>query len=349
MNFAWPHMLWVLLALPAVAVLYWLVQGRRSRYAVRFTNLDLLANVVRATPGWRRHVPPILYLGALGLLVVSLARPQGIQRVPKEEATVVLLTDVSRSMEAKDVEPNRLSAARESAKTLVDKLPAKFQISLVSFSNTVRVVTVPTTDRDEVKRGIDSLTSQAGTAMGDGLLSALDIAAPPEATVTPAPAGTPGRQATPTPRPTPTPTPQAAGAKKDAKVPGIIVLLSDGANSLGSDPIDAATEALARNVPIYTIALGTPNGYVDITQNGATRRIQVPPDEETLNEIAEITGGKFFKAPTASDLEDIYDDLGSRLGFEERQSDRTWPWAAAAAAFMVAGAGLSLAWFNRFP
>lgn len=339
LSFAWPLAFFGLLLIPAGAVLYWWVQQRRSKYAVRFTNLDLLANVVDRTPDFRRHVPPVLLLAALALLVFGLARPQSTEKTPKEEATVILVTDVSGSMNAEDVEPTRLAAAKESAHDLVESLPEKFQVAVVAFSTNVRTVVPPTNDRDLIYRGIDSLTAVGGTAMGDAIIQALDIGVPPEPVDdTQAPGGAPS------------PTPTAAPADPDSQKPAIIVLLSDGFNSTGNvDPIDAANEALGKNVPIYTVALGTAEGFVDITQNGRTQRVRVPPDIDTLTAIAEISGGKFFNAPSAGQLEDIYKDLGSKIGFDESKQDQTHWFAAAAGVFMLAAAGFSLAWFNRFP
>lgn len=339
LGFAWPIALFALLLLPAAAAFYWWMQQRRSKYAVRFTNLDLLANVVDRTPDYRRHIPPALMLGALALLVFALARPQATEKVPKEEATVILVTDVSGSMNAEDVNPTRLAAAKESAHDLVESLPGKFQVAVVAFSTNVRTVVPPTNDRDLVNQGIDSLTAVGGTAMGDAIVQALDIGAPP------APAGG-------SPSSSDGATPSAGGAPKASgdQKPAVIVLLSDGFNSTGLvDPIDAANEALGRNIPIYTVALGTPEGFVDITQNGRTQRVRVPPDTDTLSAIAEITGGKFFNAPSAGQLKDVYKDLGSKIGFDEKKNDQTHWFAAAAAVLMLAGAGLSLAWFNRFP
>ncbi len=340
MSFAWPLWLLALLILPAAAVLYALVQRRRSKFAVRFTNLDLLANVVEREPAWRRHVAPALYLLALGALVMALARPQGTQNVPKEEATVILVTDVSGSMNATDVEPSRLIAARESARALVDGLPARFQVALIAFSSNVRTIVPPTTNKDEVKQGLDSLVSGGGTAMGDALMQAVAMARP----AGPAPERAPG--ASPTAVPTPTPVTLTGDER-----PVVIVLLSDGANSAGqADPIDAANEALAQGIPIFTVALGTAEGVVDITDNfGRTRRIQVPPDEETLREIATITDATFFAAPSASDLKQVYEDLGSKIGFDKKKTDVGYGFAGAAAVLMLVGGAVSVLWFNRFP
>lgn len=344
MSFAWPAWLLALFVIPALVAAYWLVQQRRSQYAVKFTNVDLLANLIDKTPGWKRHVAPSLYLLALAGLVVAMARPQAVEKIPKEEATVILVMDVSGSMNATDVLPSRLEAARESAINLVESLPDRFQISLIAFASNVRTVVPPTTDKDEVKRGIASLRAVSGTAMGDAIMQAVELAKPTDAADQPPGSADEGAA----PAPAPAATPRVPGPDDR---PAVIVLLSDGANSAGvANPIDAANEALARELPIFTIALGTQDGIVDITDNfGRTRRIPVPPDEETLQEIADITGGTFFSAESAGDLDSVYKDLGSKIGFDEEKRDISHYWAGVAAALMLAGGAVSLLWFNRFP
>ncbi len=342
MSFTWPMFLLALAMVPLGAAAYYFSQRRKSKYAVRFTNLDLLANVVDSSPGWRRHVPPALYLLSLGALIFALARPHTSLQVPKEEATVVLVMDVSGSMRATDVEPTRLDAAKESAKALVNKLPDGFQLALVTFSNNVSTLVAPTADKQAILDALDGLKADRGTAMGDGLFQALDLAKPlPASDSVTAPGATPSAR----PRPTPIPT-----AGKDGR-PAILVLLSDGANSTGfSDPIDVANDAKARGVPIFTVALGTQTGVVDVTDNvGRTRRIQVPPDEETLMEIAKITEAKFFSAPSAEDLDSIYSDLGSKIGYDNKDREITVAFAGAATVLVIVAGALSLLWFNRFP
>lgn len=342
MTFAWPLVLIGLLILPAGALAYWLAQRRRPKYAVKFTNLDLLASVVDRGPNWRRHLPPALYMLAVGALIFAIARPEAAQQVPREEATVILVMDVSGSMRATDVKPTRLDAARDSARALVDSLPPKFQVSLISFSNNVKTLVPPTTDRELVKRAIAGLRADGGTAMGDAIVQAVDLARPQ---LLPDSAG-PGAGRTPAATPAP-----AGGTAAAGPPPAVIVLLSDGANSTGfADPIEAATEAQAREVSIFTVALGTQAGVVEITdQAGRTRRIQVPPDEETLKEIAAITEAKFFAAPSAEELTAVYNDLGSKIGFDSKDEEIAYWFAAAAALLVLAAGGLSLLWFNRFP
>ena len=345
MTFSYPLALLLLLLIPLAVGGYLAMQKRRSRYAVRFTNLDLLANVVDQSPNWKRHVPPVLSLAALALLLMGLARPEVTTQTPKEEATVVLVTDVSGSMNATDVEPTRLAAAQKSAESLLAKLPPKVQVSLISFSSAVTVLVAPTTDRQAVSDALARLRPRGGTAMGDAITSALDVVRPPEA-------NPPAVSGSAAPRATPTPVPAPSGASGAAEVPpAFIILLSDGAQTLGSvQPLDAADDAKSREVPVFTIALGTQNGVAQVEDNqGRQRNVRVPPDIETLQEIADITGGKFYSAPTASDLDTIYDDLGSKIGYTDKQTEITWIFAGLGALLVAVSGGLSLLWFNRFP
>lgn len=337
MSFAWPLALLSLWLVPLAVAAYVWAQRRRPKYAARFTNLDLLANVVDKTPGWRRHVPAALGLLALTALLVALARPEFVHKVPKQEATVVLVTDVSGSMTATDIQPTRMDAAKTAGHTLVDKLPKGFRLSLVSFSAGVRTVVAPTTDRDLMNAAIDSLTPVGGTAMGDGIVEGI-AASQLSADDT-------------TARPAVTPSATAGSEDKAENPPVILVLLSDGANTLGqTDPIDAAAQAQEQGIPVFTIALGTQDGVAVVTDNqGRERRVSVPPDEETLKQIAEMTEGKFFSAPSAEDLQSIYNDLGSKIGYNETTSEATVGFAGFGAVALLAAGALSLLWFNRFP
>ena len=344
MTFASPELLVALLLVPLAIAAYLFVQRRRSRYAVAFTNVDLLANLVPRTPSWRRHVPPALYLGAIGALVFALARPSMIMAVPRQEATIILAMDVSGSMQATDVAPSRLAAAKKAASDFVDQLPDTFQVGLVAFSTAPRVAVSPTTDRVAIHRAIDALVAQGGTALGDAIAASLDAAA----TVTTAPS-TPSPSASP---PSAAPSPGASSVPSSGEPPLVAtVLLSDGANSTGSlEPLDAASRAAAQGVPVYTIALGTQDGVVQVpNRQGQLETLAVPPDTETLAAIAETTGARFFDAPTAQDLAQIYENLGSKVGFTDEQREVTQLFAAAGLLFVIAGAGLAAHWFNRFP
>jgi Ca-activated chloride channel homolog len=331
----WPGLLWTLLLVPVALAAYLFAQRRRSRYTVRFTNLDLLANVVSAKPGWRRHVPPAFYLLALAALLVSLARPQAMAMVPKEQATIVLVMDVSGSMNATDVAPTRLVTSQRAATTFIEQLPERFRVGIVSFASTAQTLTRPTTDRAAVYEAVASLHAEGATAMGDGIERALDVKRPPAAPSTDGAA----RQSPPPP--------QGSGAE----APLVVLLLSDGANTQGrTQPMEAAADAKALGVPVFTIALGTDRGMVDVPdESGNLRRIPVPPDELTLQRIAETTGARFFAAPSSRDLKNVYRELGSKIGFIREKQEITVVFAATGLLFLVAGAAMSLVWFSRFP
>jgi Ca-activated chloride channel homolog len=335
MTFASPELLAGLLLVPLAIAAYLFLQRRRARYAVAFTNVDLLANLVPRTPSWRRHLPPVLYLGAIGALVLALARPSMTLAVPREEATIILTMDVSGSMKATDVAPSRLAASQKAASDFVDQLPDSFQVGLVIFSTEPRVAVSPTTDRVALHK-----------ALGDAIATSLDAAG----------AVTPTSPTVPSPDPAPSAGPSAdpsPSAESPSDEPPLVatVLLSDGANSTGQlEPLDAAGRAAALGVPVYTIALGTQDGVVQVpNRQGQLQTLEVPPDTETLAEIAETTGARFFDAPTAEDLAQIYENLGSRVGFTEEQREVTQLFAAAGLLFVLAGAGLAAHWFNRFP
>jgi Ca-activated chloride channel homolog len=322
MSFATPFILWGLLLIPLGLLAYWLVQRRRIKYAARFTNLDLLVNVVDATPGRRRHLPALLALMALAALIVAMARPQKVVAVPREDATVVLTMDSSASMKATDVAPSRLDAAKSAATTFLDDVPDRFRVGLVSFSSAVRVLEEPTDDRDAVRSSLDSIQGDIGTALGDAIEASVALADDPNATE------------------------DNVGEKPLFAV----LLLSDGANTTGSEPLAVVDEAKEAGVPIYTIALGTPSGTVDVTDDyGQTQTVNVPPDPATLKQIADDTGGRFFEAPTEADLKAVYDEIGSQVSWEDDERELTAAFAGAGAVFLLIGASLSALWFGRIP
>jgi Ca-activated chloride channel family protein len=354
MTFAAPALLVGLLLVPLALVVYRIVQRRRSRYAVRFTNVDLLGNLVPRTPAWRRHVPPALYLGAIAALVLALARPSMLVAVPREEATIILTMDVSGSMKAVDVEPSRLAAAQKAASDFIDQLPSTFKVGLVAFSTAPRSVVEPTTDRAVLHQALNNLRAQGGTALGDSITTSLEAAGLDPSRASSGSAASPSPSADPSagPSASATPAPSGSGSTGTADKPVVAtVLLSDGANSTGQlEPIPAAEQAAALGVPVYTIALGTANGVVEVQDDqGNPHILNVPPDTDTLAAIAETTGGRFFEAPTAQDLAQIYQSLGSRIGYANEEQEVTQWFAAAGLLLVVTGAGLAAHWFNRFP
>ena len=327
MSFAWPAFLWGLLLVPAAGALYLLAQRRRKRHAVRFTNLELLGNLVAHTPGWRRHLPPVLLLMALSALLLGLGRPQATVLVPREEANVVLVMDVSGSMEATDVSPNRLAAAQEAAGAFLARLPDDLRVGLVTFSGREQVLSPPTADHAVVSDALGSLQAGGGTAMGDGLLRATEISQLGVGR---------GNEA------------DARGSGGNGQgVPAAVVLLSDGANTDGETrPEEAAERAQSLGVPVFTVALGTEEGTVEGPDGQA---VPVPPDTETLRRIAEGTGGEFFASASEADLVRVYRDLGSSLGFVEEEREVTAAFAGTGAALILAGGVLSTLWSGRLP
>ncbi len=329
MSFDYPVALLALAFVPLSAMIYIAAQRRRRRFAVRFTNVDLLADVVTATPSWRRHIPPLLFLLALASLAVAIARPYEHVNVAKRKATVVLVTDSSGSMQATDVKPTRLSAARNAAKSFVDQTPEKVDLGFITFSSAAQVLVPPTDDRGRVKASIDSLRPNGGTAIGSAIQSALTTLKPV----------LDRNKSNDDPK----------KAKKRAP-PASVVLLSDGYSTTGPPPMSAAREAKEQNVPIYTVALGTENATVQIADPvGGYRTVQVPPDRQTLKRIAETTGGKFFATGDASKLSDIYKSLGTRIGFKRERRELTAAFAAGGLALMMIGGAFSLVWFGRLP
>ena len=354
MTFLAPLLLLGLLLVPVLLGLYVGAQRRRSRYAVRFTNLDLLANLAPRRPAWRRHVPPAIYLAAVAALVLGLARPTMVVAVPREDATVVLAIDISGSMKATDVAPTRLDAAREAAQSFIDQLPENIRVGIVAFASRPVTLVAPTTDRGELDTALDRLQALDGTAMGDALMQVLDMAETIQAGDA---GGTGGGGATPSPDPSavaspdPSPAPDSSVDQPTGEPLVAAILLSDGANSVGTaEPLDAAQRAAGLGVPIYTIALGTPAGQVQVRDDtGQLVTLDVPPDTETLAQIAEITSATAFDAPTADDLSAVYDNLQSRIGYTQEEQEVTSWFAAGALVLVVVAAGLSAVWFGRLP
>lgn len=323
MTFQEPTVLVGLALLPVAVLTYMALQRKRVRDAAAFGNPDLMRGVVTGRPGWRRYLPPFLVMLAAAALIVALARPERTVAAPQRAATVVLVNDVSGSMRASDVEPDRLTAAARSAKVLAETTPDNFRLGLVTFSDYAEQLVAPTTDRGAVEAALERMVADGGTAMGDGLARGLEAARAP----VPNPAGTGTR-----------------------RLPAVIVLLSDGKSTSGvADPLDVAAEARRARIPVYTIALGTPEGVV-LQQDpfGFTTRIPVPPDRETLQQIARETGGRSFEAVSSDDAEAIYSRIGTRLSSKPVQQEITAAFAGGGLALLVAGAGLSLFWFGRF-
>ncbi len=315
---------------PLSGLIYLATQRRRRRYAVRFTNLDLLADVVTDTPSWRRHIPPLLYLLALAALALAIARPHETLNVAKRQATVMLVSDTSGSMQATDVKPTRLVAARNAATGFVDNTPKKVNLGVITFNSASQLLVPPTSDKDRVRQAISTVRAGGGTAIGSAIETSLSSLKPVLDKNT--------KQG-------------GAGAKgKRRAPPAVVVLLSDGYSTTGPPPLRAARHAKELNVPIYTVALGTENAAVQVADPvGGYRTVQVPPDRSTLKRIAETTGGKFFATGDASKLSQIYKSLGTRIGFKKERRELTAAFAAGGLVLLMLGGAFSLAWFGRLP
>ncbi|MEO3858584.1 VWA domain-containing protein [Acrocarpospora sp. B8E8] len=315
MNFLAPQWLLLLIPVAAIVVAYLVMQLRRSKYAVRFTNLDLLTSVAPRGPGFRRHVPAAAFSVMLVLLVIGFARPTAEVQVPRERATVIVAFDVSASMLAEDVEPTRFAAAQQAARRFAEGLPPRFNLGLVAFSQYASIAVPATTDRQAVLDAVDRLSTSAGTAIGEAVFASLDAISTIDA---------------------------QAGADPP---PAHVVLLSDGSITTGRSIAEAVGEATARRVPVSTIAYGTPRGMIQMDG----RTIQVPVDGPALKDLADSTGGRFYEAASGDELRAVYDDIGSSVGFRvERQE--VWPWFVGLGLLgAVVAAGTSLFWFSRIP
>jgi len=345
MKFLWPEMLWLLLAVPALVAAYvWLLR-RRKKAAVRYASLNMVKEALGAGPRFRRHVPPLVFLCALILMIAAIARPTAIVMLPSQQETLILAMDVSGSMRAKDVEPNRLAAAQAAAKAFVTDLPRTVRVGVVSFAGTAAVVQAPTHSREDVIAAIDRFQLQRGTAIGSGIIVSLATLFPD--------AGIDvseliyGRNA---PRPVPLDQGRKAEKKEFKPVPpgsyasGAIILLTDGQRTAGPDSMEVAKMAADRGVRVFTVGFGTPNGEV-LGFEGWSFRARL--DEETLKGIANLTRGEYFYAGSATDLKKVYETLNARIVFEKKETEITAFFVAGAAALALLAALLSMLWFNR--
>ncbi len=338
MSFLEPARLVLLLAPVALAIAYLVMMRRREIYAVRFTNLELLDQVAPDRPGWRRHAPAVVLLTAMVVLALAVARPATTVQVPRDEATVVLAIDVSLSMDATDVDPNRIDAAKEAARSFLDLAPEDLKVGIVSFSGTALPILAPTTDRAAALRAIDSLRLGEGTAIGEGIYTSVRLI---ESTVVPDNgAGTDNGGIPDLP-----PTDTQDGEGEEEPPAAAVVVLSDGETTMGRLDLEAAQVAADGGIPVSTISFGTDAGVVTI--QGEV--IPVPANDGALREVADLTGGEFFEAASASELEQILDNVGSQVGLEDEEREITDWFAAAGLILVLLAAAGSLAWFSRIP
>jgi Ca-activated chloride channel family protein len=319
-SFERPLALVALVLIPLVIGLYYARERGRGRFAARWGSPALLPNVIDRAPGRLRYLPLAVLLVALTAMVLGVARPHAVVSVPREEATVVLALDVSRSMKADDVEPTRLEAARQAARAFVEKVPKKFRIGVVSFASRANAALPPTDDRELVDDALGSLKPGEGTAIGDAIALSAQL----------------GREQL---------------TEDGVRPPKAVLLISDGAPDGGAtEPRQAAQKAKELNVPIYTVVVGTEQGVVEEELPGGLRtRIQVPPDPDVLELVAEVSGGEFFTAVDDEELKQVYEELGSRLGHRDKSREITDVFAGGSAVLLLAGGLLSAFWFRRLP
>jgi len=321
MSFQAPLFLLMLLLVPVAAAAYARVERSRRRAAEAFATPATMPSVAPVRPGWRRHAPMALYALALAVLAIALARPEATVAVPDERASVVLATDESGSMQATDIEPSRLQATREAGLEFLDAVPDEVKVGAVVFNHAVRRIETPSTDRDGARAALERMYSSGGTAAGEALATSAHLLEG-----------------------------EAAPGGRRMRPPAAIVLLSDGATTHGPDPLPIVREAARQGVRVYTVALGTPAGTIDVpAPSGGTVRRPVPPDTQTLERVAEISGGRAFRAEDRLELSTVYEELGSQVATRREKREITAGFASAAALLLAAGGLLSLRWFGRLP
>jgi len=316
MHFLAPQYLWLLLGVAALTTAYVLQQLRRKRYVARFSNVELLGSVAPKRPGWRRHLTFALLLLSLSILTIGVAQPSAAVRVPREEATVMLAVDVSLSMEATDVLPSRIDAAKSAARTFVKIIPSRVNLGLLSFAHDASVVVPPTLNRAQFVKGVNSLHLANYTAIGEAIFGSLQAISVFSQATTP------------------------NGGKAPA---ARIVLLSDGSNTVGRSVASAITAARKAGVQVSTIAFGTQTGTVE--SNGQT--IRVPADEDTLRRIATDTGGSYHAAHSEQELRSVYKDIGSQIGYTTKRKNVSWRFLVVGLGFLFAAGATSMLWSGR--
>ena len=340
MTFLWPEALWLMLALPLLLLAYIWVLRRRKKQAVRYASLSMVREAMGASR-IKRHIPPFFFFLALAAMIFAIARPQATVTLPTQHETVILAMDISGSMRATDVEPNRLVAAQNAAKEFIADQPEHVRIGVVAFAGTATVAQAPTRNRDDVVAAIDRFQLQRATAIGSGIIVSLAALFPDQGIdVGELTYGAERRGGKPDKAGPPAVKPVPPGSYAS----GVIILLTDGQRTTGPDSIMAAKMAAERGVRVYTVGVGTPEGKI-IGFEGWSMRVRL--DEETLKQIANITQGEYFYAGNAVDLKKVYQTLNAKLVMERKKTEVTALFAALAALLALVSAALSLAWFHR--
>jgi Ca-activated chloride channel family protein len=344
MQFLWPQFLWLLLALPLMVALYVFLLRRKKKLAVRYASLAMVKEAMGARQQMRRHVPPALFLLAMAALAIAAARPVAVVTLPSNQQTIILAMDVSGSMRATDVQPNRLVAAQNAAKSFIGELPRHVKVGIVAFAGSAQVAQLPTVNREDLVTAIDRFQLQRATATGNAIVISLATLFPDQGIELESLQSGRDRQRgfaiDAEKKPKKEFTPVAPGSYPSAA----IIMLTDGQRTTGVDPIDAAKMAAERGVRVYTVGIGTVDGET-IGFEGWSMRVRL--DEETLKQIANKTQAEYFYAGTAQDLKKVYEALSSKLTVEKKETEISALFAMAAAALALISAALSLVWFNR--
>ena len=349
MTFIWPQLLWLLFAVPVLVGAYVYLLSRRRTSVARYANLAMIREAMGKRVAWRRHVPPSLFLLALIAMIVAMARPAAVISLPSQHETIILAIDVSGSMRATDVEPNRLAAAQAAARTFVEEQSRSTRIGVVAFAATALVVQHPTQNREDILAAIDRLQLQRGTAIGSGIIISLGAIFPDAGITLESVAGGSEQRRKPPQSVSPLdaakpPKPAAEPVPPGSFTSAAIILLTDGQRTTGPDAVEAARVAAERGIRVYTVGIGTPDGEIMGFEGW---RMRVRLDEETLKNVANITHAQYFYAGNAAELKKVYQALNSRFVLEKKETEITAFFSALAALLALASALLSLTWFNR--
>ena len=321
MSFASPYVLLALLALPVLVGLYVGEQQRRRRAAQAFVVRRMQPSVAPRQPRWRRHLPQVAFLLAAAILIAAAARPERTIAVPVERASIMLATDVSGSMTATDVAPNRLVAAKQAARAFLSKVPKRVNVGVMAFNQTPTVLASPSTDRQAALEAIARMTPAGGTASGEAIATSITALRT---------------------------SPRSSGDRNGQPPPAAIVLLSDGKSTSGRNAVTAAKAAGDAGIRVYTVALGTPSGSIKVKRKDGTIVTRaVPPDPQALEQIATASGGQSFTAENTDRLSAVYEKLGSQLGHKKQKREITAAFAGGGLALLLLGGLMSLGWFGR--
>jgi len=344
MNFLWPQFLWFMTALPLLVLLYLWLMRRKKKMALQYASLSIVKEAMSARQGFKRHIPPLLFLLALAAMVLAMSRPVAVVTLPSNQQTIILAMDVSGSMRATDVLPSRLVAAQNAAKAFIQELPRHVKVGIVAFAGSAQVAQLPTINREDLITAIDRFQLQRATATGNAIVISLATLFPDDGIELQSLQTGRDRQRGFA----------IDGEKKEKKdrqpvAPGsytsaAIIMLTDGQRTTGVDPLDAAKLAADRGIRVYTVGIGTVDGET-IGFEGWSMRVRL--DEETLKQIAQKTNAEYFYAGTAQDLRKVYESLSSKLTVEKKETEVSALFAMVAAALALVSAALSVLWFNR--